>query len=337
MLRTVEPFELPIHYIFSSEDWNQLYEALETISSHPYHEYEEFMQEISDLASTPRIPTSFVSFCKTQIGIDRRYEPYVVMRNCPIDKDLPIFCFDDPVASKHELKKTFIAEGFLALYSSIMGMPPIGYINVNGGDVFQDIYPKESMKETQSQKAIGPLYFHKDLANHFVRPDYVNMLSMRSNPVNRVYTTFVRNVDVLEKLSLDTLEQLRKREYDTPFDDLTVIGGTVELGEAQAHPVLTDDMDLRYFENRTVGLTESATDAVAKLNAALHAVKCRVHMMPGDFISVHNNFSVHAKDIVEVVDADQLRTRWTIKTVNVDSLEAHADHYLPGRYGIVNG
>jgi L-asparagine oxygenase len=72
----------------------------------------------------------------------------------------------------------------------------VGYVNVNDGDVFQDIYPKESMASSQSQKALKEIHFHKDLANHFVRPDQVYMVGMRSHRRNAVYTSFVRNSDI---------------------------------------------------------------------------------------------------------------------------------------------
>lgn len=70
-----------------------------------------------------------------------------------------------PVRSKYELKTTFVAEAMLALFAQLANTPAIGY--VNDGDVFQDIYPKESMATSQSQKALKEIHFHKDLANHF--------------------------------------------------------------------------------------------------------------------------------------------------------------------------
>lgn len=77
-----------------------------------------------------------------------------------------------------------------------MKQEPIGYTNVNDGDIFQDIHPKRDLVNSQSQKALKPIFFHKDLANHFVRPDWVNILGLRASTENEVYTSFARNKDV---------------------------------------------------------------------------------------------------------------------------------------------
>lgn len=98
-----------------------------------------------------------------------------------------------------------------------MEMPAIGYINVNDGDVFQDIYPMKSLSETQSQKALVALGFHKDLANHFVRPDFVNMLSMRAYEGNQIFTTFVKNIDLIQKLDPSDLDLMRQELFYTPL------------------------------------------------------------------------------------------------------------------------
>jgi len=65
------------------------------------------------------------------------------------------------VIDKRKNKRTFVAEGFLLLYAKLMSQEPIGYINVNDGDVFQDIHPMESLSESQSQKALKNIFSTK--------------------------------------------------------------------------------------------------------------------------------------------------------------------------------
>ncbi|MHB1809004.1 MAG: Fe(II)-2OG oxygenase family protein [Solirubrobacteraceae bacterium] len=295
------------------------------------------MAAIRNFVAGGNTPRGLADFCQGVRTLDRRTQPFVLMKNCPIDRDVPIFDYEEPVESKRALKTTFIAEAFLALYAELVGTPSIGYLNVNDGDVFQDIYPKKDLKDSQSQKALRDIKFHKDLANHFVRPDYVNMLSMRADSANQVYTSFVRNEEAVQRLSDDILAELRRDQFHTPYDDLTVAGGHTDVGEAPSHAVLKDDLDLRFFETRTVGLNDKAQQAVDELVRVLHELKARVLLMPGDFLSEHNNFSIHCKEILRVANEESLKTRWIIKTVNVDRLEDHAKHFLPGRYGIVNG
>lgn len=329
--------ELPIDFSFTDQERDGLTRTFLSISENPYTAYEKFSAEVRTAIDNELVPQRFVDFCEAQKLIDRVSSPFLSLTNCPLDPELPVWDNRDPVNDKRRRKTTFVAEGFLEVYSALMGQPVITYINVNDGDRFQDIYPKEDLKETQSQKAIVPLYFHKDLANHFVRPDYVNMLSMRAHPGNETYTTFVCNADALARLDSETKATLREVEFYTPFDDLSVKGGNKELGRAADHPVLSGDYDLRYFENRTVGISPRAKQAVDRLNEALHAVKRRVHMMPGDFVSLYNNFSVHSKELHKIADPEALAQRWIIKTVNVDDLAAHEQHYLPDAYGVVNG
>ncbi len=95
--------------------------------------------------------------------------------------------------------------------------------------------------------------------------------------------------------------------------------------------------DLRYFETRTRGLTEEAGAVLAKLDRALHALKQRVFIEPGDFVITYNNYTIHAKEVVTVADEELLRTRWIIKTVNVDSIAPHLGRLVPGTDYLVNG
>lgn len=324
-------------FVFSDEERIALEESLSTVHVDPYRLYDAHRFQIRALAAEGAVPQRFRDYVDTLATRDRNAEPVVVLKNVPHDRDVPVFDFDEPVRSKYELKKTFLAEGFLALFAELAGTPPIGYVNVNDGDVFQDIYPKRSMQESQSQKALRQIHFHKDLANHFVRPDQVYMVGMRSNPLNEVYTSFVRNIDVIGAFSEEELALLRSPEFYTPFDDLTVMGGNRELGDAERHPVIGGTDDLRYFENRTVGVTEAAKAIVPKVTATLHALKQRVFIEPGDFVITYNNHTVHAKEVLRVGDPDALRSRWIIKTVNVDDIEPHRRHLVAGTGHLVNG
>lgn len=329
--------ELLINFSFTQSEHEALVDRLKAIRINPYKAYAAFRHEIRNIVATNPNLRRFRDFMESRRRISAYDEPFVFVKNCPIDTELPEFSNVDPVAEKHEKKKTFVAEGFLQLYAEIAGEHPISYLNVNDGDVFQDIFPKEALKSTQSQKALGPIYFHKDLANHFVRPDLVNILGLRSSEKNEIYTTFVSNKAVLDSLPPKILDTLRQVWFYTPYDDLTVKAGNVELGRAQDHAVLTRDVDIRFFENRTEGLNEEAKAALDALRAALHANKRRVFMHPGDFVSISNNLSLHGKEVGAVTCESEQRKRWSIKTVNVHSIASHLPHVVPGSDYLING
>lgn len=322
---------------FTDAEREALEEGLLALSANPYRQYDAHLYQVRQLIKDGAVPQRLADYILSLASRDRDAEPVVLLKNVPFDRDVPAFDFDEPVESKYKLKNTFLAEGFLALFAELASTPALGYVNVNAGDVYQDIYPKRELQSSQSQKALNEIYFHKDLANHFVRPDQVYMVGMRSNPVNEVYTTFVRNIDVIAAFTDEEIETLRSYEFYTPFDDLTVKGGTLELGDADKHPIISEIHNVRYFENRTVGLTDRAKALVPRVTEALHKYKQRLFVEPGDFVVTYNNHTVHAKEIVEIGDIDALRTRWIMKTVNVDDLAPHQEHIMPGTQHLVIG
>ena len=329
--------ELPVDFSFTADEQSALVKRLEGIRINPYKSYNAFRHELRMLVANDQNLVRLRDFMEGRRRVSAYEKPFVFLENCPIDSMLPEFGNDNPVAEKHEKKKTFVAEAFLQLYAEVAGEHPISYLNVNDGDVFQDIFPKESLKFTQSQKALGPINFHKDLANHYVRPDLVNILGLRSSEENEIYTTFVSNHDILSALGPSTKATLREPWFYTPYDDLTVVTGNVQLGKAPNHAVLTRDVDLRFFENRTEGQNNAAREAVMELKAALHANKRRVLMRPGDFVSICNNLSLHGKEIGRIRNEAAQRLRWSIKTVNVHSIAPHLPHVVPGSDYLING
>ncbi len=256
--------------MFHPQDSARLQRALQAIDANPYARYGEFEAHVDAMIRDGQVPSAFLDCCAARRNADSYEDPYVVLRNCPVDQALPYLDFDDPVGDKRARKNTYVAEAFLLLYAKLMGQEPIGYANVNDGDIFQDIHPKKSLADTQSQKAMKPIYFHKDLANHFVRPDWVNILGLRASPQNQVYTSHVRNKDLLAELGEDICADLRRQEFHTPYDDLTLHNSKVQLGEAEVHPVQggATPTDIRFFENRTRGLNPRAARAVEAVIAA---------------------------------------------------------------------
>lgn len=329
--------EMQPDYVLADVEKEHLKEALLTVLADPYRQYKSFCYQIEELVRKGRVPAGFLKTLNDLSLRDQVSNPFVYIKNLPIDENVPKFDNENPISSKYQHKKTFIAEGCLYLVGKVLNQIPIGYLNVNGGDVFQDIYPQKSLKDTQSQKALGPIFFHKDLANHYVRPDFVNMLSMRSHVENEIYTTFVKNIDVINSFTESEIAGLRKAKYHTPFDDLTTKAGSYNVGEAALHPIINDEYDIRYFENRTKGIDEESQEMVELVKSRLHEFKSCVQMMAGDFIGVANNYSVHGKEVGVLKDPALAWERWTMKTVNVSSIELYRDKMLAGSDYVVQG
>ncbi|HEV7762744.1 MAG TPA: hypothetical protein VGO78_27230, partial [Acidimicrobiales bacterium] len=227
-------------FSFSDEERDQVTRALLALTANPYREYAQFVEQIKQLADDPALPGRVRAFIEDLRHRAWTAEPLVRASNCPIDPVLPLLDPKDPVACKYGVKKTFVAEGFLALWGELTGTEVISHRSVNDGDRFHDIFPKESMYSSQSQKTLGTLRFHRDFTNHFVSPDFVNTLVLRDAGANEVLSTFTRNGDVLAQLDRVTLRVLRQPRFHTPFDDISVTETDVIDRidrEADTHPL----------------------------------------------------------------------------------------------------
>ncbi len=325
-------------YTFSDTDKLKMTSIFSKIKSNPYVSYKTFSDEIDALIKDG-LPEGFKNICEERKKLSLIDHPFNFFVNCPIDEVLPELSFKNAVENKRNLKSTFVSEAFLLCYAKLMEQEPIGYTNVNDGDVFQDIHPLESMAGSQSQKSIKPIYFHKDLANHFVRPDWVNIICLRSTEANQVETTVVSNAEIFKRLPAETVKNLRDPIYETPFDDLTVSSSNFEVGEAQMHPIIggKSEFDIRFFENRTASKITRGQNAINSLVKLLHEIKTPVHLLPGMFLGIANNESLHGKDVGEVSEPEALKHRWMQKTVNVSDLAEHEAHIRPGSQRIING
>lgn len=308
---------LQVDLIMDDQERDNLVDSLEAVKANPYRCYEDFCAEIRKITQSVATPSrlrEYVTHRRAQSVVDN---PTGLIKNTPIDLSLPVFDHDEPVLSKRALKTTFVAEGFLTLYAELAGTPGISYQNANDGDVFHDIYPKRGLADSLPQKTLGPIPFHRDLANHFVRPDYLYMLGMRSGGANAVYTTFASNKDVIARLDATTLAVARQARFQTPL-------------EPPVHSLVSAAWGLRISENRTEGLDAEAECVLRDVVNTIHAVKRGLDIQPGDFVIICNNYCVHNREVSEVVDLGQLATRWLIKTMNVDSRGPHSPHFVDG-------
>lgn len=328
--------EPQLDFVFYDHEKKQLIDFLSEIKINPYSNYYTFIHVIKMLTESDVVPIRFNTFCNSIKMESPILKPLILLKNCPVDVNVPIFDYEDPVNSKYQLKKTHITEGFLALYATLMGWPIIAHNSVNNGDFFHDIYPKNKLYDSQSQKTLETLKFHKDFTNHFVIPDYMNVVSVRDSSENEVYSTFVENKKVIQALSEQSQYILRQTLFNTPYDDISVKDGRLS-GDAKEHAIINGEYGLKVFEGRTKGTTSQAQDALDELIERLHQYKISLTMQPGDFVSFHNHFILHGKEVIKINNIESLKQRWSMKTHNVSHLEKYSDFFIPGRYGVVNG
>ncbi|NIJ14285.1 hypothetical protein FHU38_004629 [Saccharomonospora amisosensis] len=323
-------------FVFTPDEVEQYKKLLLDVGGNPYFGYEDYKAAIATAAEL--VPSRFRDFCHESVLRDFSEHPFVVIGNAPIDDDLPVFDPTDPVADKYRKKKTFVAEGFLSTYAVLTGTEIIAHLTVNDGDFFHDIYPKRSMHESQSQKTLGTLRFHRDFTNHFVCPDFVNTLTLRDTPENEVYSTFAITKHVLRTMSDADLEILSQSRFHTPFDDVSRASTRLTLGEAKDHPIILDGQGgVKVFEGRTAALDDEAARSLDRFLQALHANKQLRISVPGDSVTFSNHHVIHGREVQQIRDPESLSRRWLLKTHNVFSLGNFEEYFLDDRPGVVNG
>lgn len=327
-----------VDYEFSDLERRSLHDVLLPARHNPYAEYDAFTAEIEAVIRDGRVPGVLLDIARYARQRDSYAKPFVRLRNCPIDEQRPVFDFVRPVASKYELKKTYVAEGFLTLFSVLMRTPIMRYALMNNGDAYHDIFPMEELSGSLSQKSLISLGHHQDFPIHFARPRWVSMLAIRNPEANDVYSTFVRNLDILETLDAECLEALSRNDFHTPYDDVTKHGDKKNSlnNDGDWRPIREGNM-LVYYEGRTRARTQAGEAALKALDAAIARFTQRVKLDDGEFISFDNETTLHGRDVATIRNAAAHKTRWLMKAHTVPSLAPYADRFIVGRPGVVNG
>jgi len=330
---------IDVDYIFSPSEHNALHDILSKIKSNPYSEYELFEKEISSIATSQNIPDIFKDICFIAKERDSFYKPYIYLKNCPIDNDKPLFDFKSPVESKYKLKKTFVAEAFLCLFSTLNKMHIVRYGLMNNGDAFHDIYPMEDLSNSLSQKSLISLGHHQDFPIHFARPRWVHMVSLRNPQQNDVYTTFVRNLDIINSLDHETIKVIESSIFFTPYDDVTKHGDkgrSLNDADGTQKPIKINNM-LMYYEGRTKSSSLEGISALKALNTAIQNNTKNLKLEDGEFISFDNETCLHGRNVLNVSDPEAHKTRWLMKTHCLGSLNHLKDRFMLGNNGVING
>ena len=141
----------------------------------PYADYSQFRLRIGALIKDPVFPVAVKDMCQEiRNARARNGTLHFLVRNLPVDRNVPDFAFrsdGDPLQAKYSLKKTFIGEAVLEMFSHLTGTPLLAYSTRNNGDFFQDVISDKRYRGTQTQKTDGDLYPHNDRTAHYVRPD----------------------------------------------------------------------------------------------------------------------------------------------------------------------
>ena len=233
-------------YCFSDADRQALLSVLQRVKSNPYTEFIDFQHDVRHVIETGEIPALFIEACSQ---INRQRDQGVcnahVLRNCPIDPNVPQLDPADPVRDKYLKKKTFIGETLLAVFSEFTGNPLLAYGSRNNGDFFTDVVAISRYSGKLTGFSDSELVYHNDRTAHEVRADFVSLLGMRCPDTELIFTGFIDGRDLLCHLSTDMQAILRQPYFITQFDVYSRDTNKRQVTSDQ-HPILENDHTFRY-------------------------------------------------------------------------------------------
>ncbi len=328
---------------FSFSDTDRLVSRFERIHASPYRNYGAFRAKVSEMIATePFLREEMADIARLfrETRVDER--KVALVKNCPIDRDVPVYDPDDPVRSKHMVKKTFVGEVLLEVVSQACGLPILSYTTRNDGDFFQDVYAQKKYSDTQTQKTDSDLYFHNDRTAHRVRADVLCLLGMRSDPANVINTKYVHGTDLLHLVDPELHDILRQPNFATPFDLISQDSNEFQVN-SDNHPILIGESAFRYYDVRTTVAASAPAIAWRALAAVKDAItkapKLNVPIQTGELFIFPNLEGLHSRDKAHVPKPEAARERYLLKTYNFwdeSRRDAFADLYVEGLPGLVD-
>jgi hypothetical protein len=330
----------PFHVISDLEK-DELYGVLETVGANPYADYHAFSAAVRQ-ATRGQVPASLTE-AADRIRAERAQgvSDTHVLRNCPVDKELPELGHDDPQADKYARKRTFVGEAFLELMGQLTRTPLMSYATRFNGDFFTDVYSISRYHGQQTGYSDGELVYHNDRTAHPVRADYISLLGMRCPVEEYTCTSLVEARTLRAALPQDTLRLLGEAHFVTPFDVVSRDNNR-GLSVSEKHAIFQGDYGIRYLDTHTTVAPDApgeAKDALIELkNALTRAEKKRHRILEGDLLIFANQNGLHSREKIEVNDPERSRSRWLLKTYafrDQATADGFADHWVDGVVGRV--
>ncbi|MFJ4374952.1 taurine catabolism dioxygenase TauD [Pseudomonas japonica] len=312
---------------FTTDEKANLISLLDQCRLNPYSEYSAFSEQIRDLHA--QVPLRFLQACDTiaeQRAINQ--QKIHVLRNCPLDLEIPDLDAEDPVADKYRKKTRFISEGFLELFAQLTGTPLLSYETRNHGDFFTDVIAIKRYSGQLTGFSDSELVFHNDRTAHRVRADYVTLLGMRCPDDDLIYTGYIDGANILANLSPEHQICLREPHFYTRFDVFSR-DMNKKLSTSEKHPILSNQHSIRFLDTMTLVAEDApvaARDAFIAFQNAMTRATCQRHrILTGDLLTFANQDGLHNREKIDVLNPQSAASRWLLKTYAFkDAITAHS-------------
>lgn len=211
-----------------------------------------------------------------------------------IYKNLPIGEIPRTPSTPFTAEETEVADAVLCLVGSSFGYL-VSYRQEQEGALLQNIVPvakTESQQISTSSKVT--LQLHTETAFHPYRPDYVLLMCLRGDET--AYTTYADISNIIECLSPQAIEQLKKKQFITKVDDSFRTHGEPDVELVKAILSVDDNgYSICFDEFFMRGTTQEACDALDELIIAIAKCTDRVVLEAGDVMVIDNRRTVHGR------------------------------------------
>lgn len=330
-------------FAFSDDQKRTLFTVLSSITTNPYKEHQKFLSEIEYVIDS-RPDIKLISSVCEQIRTERNngIAEAHVLRNCPIDINIPRLSNDDPLNDKYIKKATFVGEAFLALISKLLDNPLLSYETRHNGDFFTDVIANNKYSGKLTGFSDGELVFHNDRTAHPVRADFIYLLGLSCPTDDLIYTSYISGNNLLQHISKEHSEILRKPYFLTRYDVYSKDNNSA-LDASTPHAILDSNDCIRYLDTLTGTSTDAPVEAkdalIAFKNAVSLVAKTRHRILTGDLLMFSNQQGLHNREKIDVQSEESSKSRWLLKTYNfrsADIAKKFQDKWVDGIYGRVS-
>ncbi|HDJ3124241.1 TPA: hypothetical protein PP906_000062 [Staphylococcus aureus] len=329
-------------YKFTDEERYEIEKVLENASKiSPYINEKLFNEKIQNIIDEELLPKFFLNVCekiKKERNLNKRMH---VLKNCPIEYNIPDLNLDDPINDKYKKKTSFLSESFLAVFNKMLGTPLFSYASRNNGDFFTDVIAIKKFKGKKTGFTDGDLIYHNDRTSHPIRADYITLLGIKCPEEDLVYTNVIYASEIIRYLSEEDLKILSQKQFYTEVDDLTK-NSVKNWNVSKIHEVIFDGK-IRFQETLTKPVDINNKDAYKALlnlrDAMTKSVKHRHRLEKRDLLTLPNQYALHNRECIEVKNPNVTSERWLLKTYSFESesvTKEYSEFWTNGVPGRVN-
>ena len=220
---------------------------------------------------------------------------YVLLQGLKTDPNLIPTC--ESAEEIYSKKETFYSEFWLALIAKILG-EPIGYAQERNGEIFQNVRPRKGQEtKIASDSSSIILDLHVENGYHPIRPDFLMLYALRSDPQQKGYTLVVEIKEILSLFSAEEINVLRGHNFKTSVD-WNFGNFNAERGTGPTVSILfgaPENPMIFYDDEYVIGTTPNAQKILEKLRQILHAEMQSILLKPGEMLVIDNYKSVHGR------------------------------------------